>query len=198
MGTLFERAVHDDDPSPSACPERHDREEHGEIVWRDRVCEKCVMKGVLDEGKRTCGWGEHEQPDDHACRSRHSAREIEDETKGRADSPRQVVDHERQRHDEHRLTDQPDGFEQQHVFESGHELRQVIAVDEVPDTKAMRGPEREGDRIDRRSDAKTQEHRYVEGDEEVARGTRAADWGAVSAPPGAAPGERLRARRGQP
>jgi len=48
-----------------------------------------------------------------------------------------------QRHDEHRLTDQPDGFEQQHVFESGYELRQVIAVDEVPDTKAVRGPERE-------------------------------------------------------
>ena len=101
--------------------------------------------------------------------------------------------------DEHRLTDEPDGFEQQHVFEGGDELRQLVAVDEVPSTKAMRGPEGEGDRIDRGSDAETGEHRHIEGDKEVARRPRGLrPVGGLGATGAGAPGGRLRARRGQP
>jgi hypothetical protein len=142
LGNVVQRAVHDHDPSPSACEEGHDREDDREVAGYDRVGELLEVKRMQDE----CPWTrvrvEHEQPDDHARRTRHGPGQIEDEAKHAADPVREGVHHQRQRHDKHGLSGQPDPLELENVFKRRREFEEVERVDEVRKTDATGRAER--------------------------------------------------------
>ncbi len=73
------------------------------------VLSNCAVAEPMQyEGERAGDRIEHEQPDDHARSAGESSRDVEDEAEDRADALGQVVEHQREPHDEDRLADQPD------------------------------------------------------------------------------------------
>ena len=169
-----------------------------EVARRDGVVELPVAEPVQYGRERARARVEHEEPDDHARSARERSGDVEEESEERADALRVVVEHQRERHDEDRLADQPDRHELEHVLEGRHEAVVVEGIDEAR-AETARIAEGEVDRVDDRRDAEQQQQAEVEGDEEVPRrrGSFPRGEALASLQPGF-PGGRLRVRRGQP